>query len=310
MSRPVAVTASGVVAIVGSLCALGFGVLALGSLFITPPAAGPSNSVGAVLSGVALFLVLGGMGIWTSIGLFRLRPWARTSILIFAGLLAATSLFALAITMLAPLPPTVSSGEREAFRLFMGVVFGVLLLIGIWWLVQFNSPSTAAAFSRPTTGVATQRPMTATVVAVLMILGAVAFLFPLFGRAPIFLLGQLVTGWAATTIYILLIAVSLYIAKGLLDLRERARLLGIAWFALWFLHAFLITLVPTLRQRLMARMTLPPAEAPIPFAPALLMDASLVAVTIMAAAVIFFLLRDRTAFLRAENARDWPGLHA
>jgi hypothetical protein len=310
MARPAAVTASGVVAIAGSLAAIAMGALTLASLFMTRPAGAPENSVVAVVWSVTLFLAIGAMGIWTSIGLFRLRPWARTSILIFAGFLAATCLFGFAVTMLAPLPADVSRGVRDSFRLFMGVGFGVPILIGGWWLVQFNSPSTVAAFSRPVTDVAPRRPISATVIAVLMILGAVAGLLPLLSRAPIFLFGQNLSGWAATTIYLVIVAVSLYIAKGLLDVRERARLLAIAWFVVWFVHALLVSVVPALRQRLLARMTLPPEEAPVPFAPGVLIDASLVAVAIMAAVVIFFLSRDRSAFVRAENARDWPGLHS
>jgi hypothetical protein len=310
MSRPAAVTASGVIAIVGSLVALAFGGLALASLFITPPAGSPANPPVAVLSGVALFLVLGAMGIWTSVGLFRLRPWARTAILIFAGFLAATCLFGLAITMAVPLPSSVPGGTRESFRLFMAVTLGVPLLIAAWWLVQFNTPSTSAAFSDPVTGTASRRPMSVTVIAVLMITSAVACLFPLLGRAPVFVLGQIVTGWAATTVYILLGALSFYIGKGLLDLRERARVLAIGWFAVWFLHAFLVTLVPSLRHRLMLHMVIPRDQQPLPFSPGALIDASLVAVAITATAVIWFLLQDRAAFLRAENARDWPGLHA
>ena len=299
-------TASGVVAIVGSLVALVFGLAALASLFVTPPAGGPANSVAAVISGAALFLAVSAMGIWTSVGLFRLRSWARTSILIFAGFLAATCLFGLVVTMAVRLPATVPASP---FRLFMAVALGIPLLIAAWWLVQFNSPSTAAAFARPVPGTAAQRPMSVTVIAVLMIMSGVACLFPLLGRAPLFLLGQVVTGWAATTIYILLIALSIYIGRGLLDLRERARVAAIAWFALWFLHAFLVTLVPTLRERLMLQIAIPREQQPVPFSPGALIDASLVAVTIMATAAIWFLLQDRAAFRRAENARDWPGLH-
>jgi hypothetical protein len=309
MSRPVAVTASGVVAIVGSLCALALGVLTFAALFAAPRPGAPENSVVVGVCTAVLFLALAGMGIWTSVGLFRLRSWARTSVLIFAAFLAVACVFGFAITMLAPLPARVSGPERESFRLFMGTAFGVPILIAAWWLVQFNSPSTAAAFARPVAGTAAQRPISVTVIAVMMITSAAAFLFPLLGRGPIFLLGQIVTGWAATTIYMLLIGLSLYIAKGLLDLRERARVSAIAWFTVWFLHALLVSVVPTMRQRLMLRMTLPRGETPIQYAPGMLIDISLVAVTLTAAAAIFFLLRDRPVFVRAENSRDWPGLH-
>ena len=64
----------------------------------------------------AMFATLAVLGIWTSVGLFRLRSWARTSILVFAGFLAAGSIFSLLITMaIAQISDTIPPARNTLF---------------------------------------------------------------------------------------------------------------------------------------------------------------------------------------------------
>jgi hypothetical protein len=87
------------VAILGSVVALVFVAFTVASLFVATPQPRPPNSAQAIMASAAIFTALAAIGIWTSVGLFRLRPWARTSSLIFAGFIAASCVFALVITM-------------------------------------------------------------------------------------------------------------------------------------------------------------------------------------------------------------------
>jgi hypothetical protein len=311
MSRPVGVIASAVVAILGSIVALLFAGFSVASLFVAPLHPQPPNAAQAITVSAVMFTALAAIGIWTSVGLFRLRPWARTAMLIFAGFVAASCIFALLVTMTVPLPPQITGGTRQAFRHIMAVVFGIPLVISVWWLFEFNRPSTKAAFLSPQLEGSSARPLSITVIAVSMALSCFGCLVPLLMREPVFVVGAVVSGWMATVIYAVLAALSVYIAKGLFDLRERARLLAIAWFGFGFLNASVVGLLPSLRAHLMMQAALANSpQAPIPFDVGVLMDWSLAIAVAVALTAIWFLGHDRPAFVRAENARDWPGLHA
>ena len=303
MSRPVGVTASAVVAILGSIVALLFAALAVTSLFIQTPQPKPPNSAQFVLLGAAVFAAFAGIGIWTSVGLFRLRSWARTAILIFAGFLAASCIFSLLITMAVPVPPQFTAGTAHIFRQTMAVTFGVPLAIAVWWLVQFNTASTKAAFASHLGEAASTRPLSITVIAWASFLGGASCIFGILARQPLFLFGGIFSGWSAGVIYAVFGALMLYIGKGLLDLREEARVLAIGWFLFSFVHMGVVTLVPPLRQRMLEfqRSLLQDQPDPIPFDQGMLMNVGLAFAAIVSAAAIWFLIRNRAAFGRAEN---------
>jgi hypothetical protein len=301
MSRPAGVTASAIVAILGSIFALLLAVLSVASLFIeTPQPQHPQF----VIAGAAMFTALAGIGIWTSVGLFRLRPWARTSILVFAGFLAAVSAFSLLLTMAVPIPPEFSGATEHTFHRMMAVMFGVPLAIGVWWLIQFNTPSTKAAFASPIAGPASPRPLSITVIAWASIVGVAPCLFAILTRTPAFLFGAIFNGWIAGVIYAVFAAISLYIGKGLLDLRERARVLAIGWFGFSVVHMSIVTLVPSLRQRMfeLQRGLEQNQPNPIPFDQGMMTNVILAFAAIVAATAIWFLIRNRAAFVRAESA--------
>jgi hypothetical protein len=95
-------------------------------------------------------------------------------------------------------------------------------------------------------------------------------------------------------------ALSVYIGKGLLDLREQVRILAIAWFAFSFVQLSLVTLVPSLRQRMLAmqRGFEQNQPNPIQFDQGMMMNVILAFVGILVAIAIWFLMRDRAAFVR------------
>src|SRR5450759_2443677 len=304
MSRPVGVTASAIVAILGSIFALLVAAVLVASPHIAPPQSQPPNSAQVVIAGAAMFAALAGIGIWTSVGLFRLRPWARTAILVIAGFLAAGSIFSLVISMAVPMPPEITASTEHIVRRTMAAMFGIPAAIAVWWLIQFNTPSTKAAFASPIAGPASPRPLSITVIAWASIVGGAPCLFAILTRMPAFLFGVNFNGWIAGVIYAFFGALSLYIGKGLLDLRERARVLAIGWFGFGFVHLSLVTLVPSLRQRRLEleRAVVQNQPNPIPFDQGMLMNVIFAFSAILAASAIWFLIRNRAAFVRAESA--------
>jgi hypothetical protein len=304
MSRPVGVTASAIVAILGSIFALLLAVLSVASLFIKTPQPRPPNSAQFVIAGAAMFAALAGIGIWTSVGLFRLRSWARTSILVFAGFLAACSAFSLLLTMAVPIPPEFTAGTEHTIRRVMAVMFGIPLAIAVWWLIQFNTQSTKTAFASPIAEGASRTPLSITIIAWASIIGGASCLIGILARMPAFLFGAVLNGWAAGVLYALFAAISLYIGKGLLDLRERARLLAIGWCAFSFLHMGLVTLVPPLRQRMfeLQRALAQNQKNPIAFDQGMFMNVIFAFSAVLVGSAIWFLIRNRAAFVRAESA--------
>jgi hypothetical protein len=299
MSRPAGVTASAIVAILGSISFLLFAVMAVLSVFIVPSQSRLPNSAQLLLGCAVIYVALGGVGIWTSVGLFRLRSWARTSILVFAGFVVAISIFALVATMAVPMPPEIMAGTGITIYRVMAVTFGIPLAIGVWWLIQFNTRSTKAAFASPMPEGTPRRPLSISIIAWASIVAGASSLIGILGRLPAFLFGVHFTGWTAAAIYVLFGVILLYIGKGLLDLRERARLVAIGWSVASIVQAGLVTLVPTLRQRTLElqRSFIQNQPNPIVFDQGVVMNVGLAFSAVVVGAVIWFLVRNRAAFV-------------
>ena len=299
MKRPVGVTASAIVAVLGSIVALLVAVFSVVALFVEPPPSQPPNSVQSIIASAVMLTVLAGLGIWTAIGLLRLRRSARTSILIFAGFLAGFCAFGLVIMLNVPIPPEISAGTQNQFRQMVVTVLGIPLAVAIWWLIQFNTASTKAAFAESIGEPPSARPISITVIAWASIFGGSWGLAPLFARTPAFLFGVVLHGWAASIFYAFFAALELYIGKGLLELREEARVLAIGWSAFALVHAGAVTLVPPLRERMLELgRTLdqnPPTAAAVDMQ--LLTNVMLVSTTILSLVTIWFLVRNRAAFV-------------
>jgi hypothetical protein len=305
MRRPVGVTASAVVAILGSVFTLLFAGAAVASLFVAGAYPKPPNSAQMIVGSAVMFVVLAGIGIWTSIGLFHLRASARTSILVFASFLAAGSLLALLITRVVPKPPQATADTQNFFDLATAVMFGVPLAIAAWWLVQFNTQSTKVAFASPGAELESQRPISITIIAWVSLVGGLSSLIPVVGPTPAFLFGATFTGWTAKVIYAFFAALSLYIGKGLLDLRERARILAIALYGFSLVHFGVLVLLPSSRARLLEAQRGLEANQPnpIPFDEGMLMNVIIGGSVIAAAITVWFLFRNRPAFVEAETKR-------
>jgi hypothetical protein len=163
MTRSAGVTANAVIALLGSVLALAMGALmlfgmvfALQSAPVEPSKDFPLPAVylKAFMMVIPLVYVLPAIwGICTGIGLLRLKNWARISIIVFGGLLAAFGLFgafgALIVSLVKlPNTPEVDPAAMTLVRVVM-VFFALLELgLGAWWLYFFNRSTVKLQFQR------------------------------------------------------------------------------------------------------------------------------------------------------------------
>ncbi len=99
------------------------------------------------------FLAVCAGGLVVAINVFRRRNWARILMLVWAGFMVAMSVFGLIGIfligeVLSKANPQVP--DPAAFmvflRIFLFVLYGIPLAVGIWWLILFTRPRVAAAF--------------------------------------------------------------------------------------------------------------------------------------------------------------------
>jgi hypothetical protein len=149
----VAVLISGILAILGSGFAILVSAFTLAALYLIPlpPTAPVTPSYVRSIASVSMLIFLGiaVFGIFAGIGLIRLNNWARISILIFSGLTVFFGGTALLVVLAIPFPinpsgPPVDPGAVKAVVL---LVYGIPVLISIWWLVLFNFKETKAQFA-------------------------------------------------------------------------------------------------------------------------------------------------------------------
>ncbi|WP_150110472.1 hypothetical protein [Granulicella mallensis] len=115
----------------------------------------PGFLLGVMIFAILFYLALAAWAITTVVGLFRMRNWARISIMIIGGGLAAIGLFSTLVsvampTMMKSMPPT--PGADPAVMRIVFFVFAALWLfiaaIGLWWLVYFALRNTREAFAQ------------------------------------------------------------------------------------------------------------------------------------------------------------------
>lgn len=199
-------------------------------------------------------LLISGFCLWTVIGLFRVKRWARISILIMGGLVAFFSLLAALSSVIAALsqsmiPQSTPGLPPETMKI---VLFGSAALylcaglIGIWWLVYFNLRRIRAVFvarsvprqeamaaSVPMEGVwidpnGQRRSVLGVLVnclAALYIIGGVSGVVCASFHLPLFFLGHIFRGTPAALFLVSISAISIGIAVGLL------RRMRVAWIA-------------------------------------------------------------------------------
>ena len=163
--RPVGVILSAIVLGFAALIALVFTATTALSAFLikhtagltvsAPGATPPPNGFMVIVIAITglFYLAIAIWAIVTLIGLIRMKPWARISVLIIGGCLtllgAISTIGAFAAqTLLKNTPPTPEANPDMMHAVFLGMAVICLLVaaIGIWWLIYFNLRSTKNAF--------------------------------------------------------------------------------------------------------------------------------------------------------------------
>jgi uncharacterized membrane protein (DUF2068 family) len=250
MKRLPGVVVSAVLLIFGSLlqllgaAAMGFGAFLIPGL---PTSTGtPAHTQPAWLPWFALgiagvCLAQAAWGIITSVGLFRMRRWARVSALIIGGLLVFFGLpgFLMMILMIVvsiPTPAGIDPAQANTVQMvtrigFMAIAlfYAVISAIGIWWLFYFNRKTVRETFAGSSGPIAPpHRPTLISILAVLNMVGIPICALMAFAPIPLAIFGLVVHGWAKAALLLAFGTLAGISGVGLWRLQEWGRGTAIA----------------------------------------------------------------------------------
>ena len=280
------VTIAAVVALVGSfLLLLGCSVAFFGMLSMKLPGNTPglppfAKTAMLVTQGFMMCLSL--FGIATGIGLIYLRKWARVSILVWGGLSVFFGVFGILIAYLIlfsrnPHVPALPVEGMQAVRWILLLIYGLPLLIGVWWLILFNRKSVKTQFAGAPVSAdpgLQQKPSCPLPISVLAwfyitaILNLLVLPFLPF-RLPIFVFGRVLPGSVGWTVLILSCLASFVAGVGLLKLKPWSYSLTIGLQLFWLASMVVTVLTPnynavmdSMMKEMQASMHLPETQFP------------------------------------------------
>jgi hypothetical protein len=318
MKRSASVTVVAVVSLLGSFLTLAMGSLMALALVITrksnPALSEPSALVG-MLIGLFFLIVPPVWGLATSVGLFRLKNWARLSILVFSVLLVLMGGFGAPMFLLIPLPQTPGTDPHflTYFRLAITGFYALMAAIGVWWFILFTRRSVRGQFSVDSSaaGVALDahsnrppaRPVSITIIAWLMIVGAAFAPLNLWLRPPVPFLWMMLSGYWAALYTVIYAAIALYAGIGLLRLNPICRTIAIYLYSFSLFSSAVFYTAPGRDARLHALMSwnpflLPHPDFQLPIAIPLISGILGLGLVV---AVIYFLVTSKPAFERAPG---------
>jgi hypothetical protein len=234
------------------------------------PAIPPSvRSVLTLVLGLASGLAI--FGVFTCVGVLRLKKWTRISMLIWGGVIAAVCGIMFLFTSLLPPPdmPANSPANLPYMRILMAVIYGIQFLIGVWWLLLFNQPSVKEQFLgvAPDDGPApaTLRPRCPLPLAVLAgfsIVSAGFSLFLPFTNLPVnpILFGHRFQGAFGVVLFYVSAGLLLIGASGMLRLKRRSYPLMLGQYFFWMASGTVNLVSPNYDrnlQEMISKMNLP-----------------------------------------------------
>jgi uncharacterized membrane protein (DUF2068 family) len=279
------------------------------------------------------FLALTVWGIATTVGLFRLRRWARYSVLIIGGglaLIGFTSALATCFLLLVPmpLPSSADASQIQTTQAITKVMFAVIAFfyaiicaVGVSWLIYFNrkkvrevftaatpeSPRLSQDVIAPVTSqeVSTvslrnsRRPFLISLLAVLNMIGAGFLILSVFIPIPGLMFGFTLDGWRKAAVYLIFAVISAAIGVGLWRLQEWGRLVALGMLVIGVAQCVFYLVRPEQMVKFSADMThrIAPMQPQLPeqFQVMLYRGSSLFSVLICVA-VAAVLIRYRAAF--------------
>jgi len=257
MPRSIGVTLSAVASILGSVLLLLIVLLAsVATLLMPQNAALSAQTPSSMMVSVCMMFVYCTWGIATAIGLLRLAPWARWSILIFSALLVFTGAMMAVVLLVVGLPQT-NVSNPDSLRSILAVVScfcATFALLGGFWLYFFNRPAVKQQFSKPRAiEPPAMRPLSVTLIGWLLLIAAASCVFSVFSPlSPFFLFGWFLEGWAARAVFVVLAICNFWLGRGLLRLNPLSRVLTMGLLSLWSLNGALALTSPGLMRQALA----------------------------------------------------------
>jgi len=272
MKRLPGVVVSAVLLIFGSLlqvlgaAAMGFGAFLIPRLPVStsaPVPAQPAWMPWFTLGFAGVCLALAGWGIITSVGLFRMRRWARVSALIIGGLLVFFGLpgFSMMILMAMvslPAPTGVDPAHANTVQMVTRIGFTAIALfyafisaIGIWWLHYFNRKAVREALTTGASGPLgpPRRPALISILAILNIVGIPMCALMAFAPLPMAIFGIVVHGWAKAITFLIFGVLAGISGVGLWRLKEWGRRTGIACQCMGLINNLFFVFQPETMKR-------------------------------------------------------------
>jgi hypothetical protein len=280
VKRPSGVIFSAVLLVLGSLFQLLLAALmALGAVFLRKQigSGGPTGPTAATpmptwmpifeFAMVAIFVALAAWGIATAVGLFRMRRWARYSVLVIGGgmaLLGLCSTLSMLVMLFVPLPvasgvdasqaPSVQAMTRVAFGV-VAFFYAILCAVGVSWLVYFNLKKVRAAFADATVEpVTSRRPFLISVLAILNLIGAPGCVLMVFLPLPGVIFGWLLHGWEKAALYLVFAAVEAAVGVGLWRMKKWGYQLALGFMAFGLIQSVVYLMRPSLVLRYTAEL--------------------------------------------------------
>jgi len=313
MNKWIAIRVSAVLTILGSVATLLFaGMMVWTAFFVPPPDTAVKSPVplkGIMAALAVFFTAFGVWGFVTAAGIFRRRAWARISMVIFSVLLVGMGGSALLGTLIIKLPPNPSFTPQmmSYIRLGIAAVYGVMTLLGAWWLLLFNASRGKQYFAESGAGIPagvsseSGRPLSIGIIGWYLLISTLATATAAILRVPGLLFGAVLTGWVALAVYTAFTAVSLYLGTGLLQLQEPARVGSIVYFLILAANSVVTVLLPDFPGRMRTMQDAFPRflrwsqQQPLPTDG--MWEFALIG-ALIAAVPIWFLVRRRAAFAR------------
>lgn len=315
MKRSAGVTVIAVLQILGSTVSLLMGLAMFALMRLVPlghmkPEQQATAPLLPIVGGVWAVMGAGfcAWGVATAVGLLKLKPWARISTLIYAGLLVAFTVLPALFIAVMPTPPEskMDAASFVIFKIVMALFYLAFSLIGVWWLIYFTRRGVKAQFYGSEPPPPSVRPVSISIIGWVMVIGAPFALLNAGFRFPMLIFGCLVAGWTAASLHLVFGAILFWTGRGLLKLRRVAWRVALGLLALIPLNNLFVWTHPDVIARLQAASTtmwhLPQQPRPFPFPAWLMIAFSLV----FAAVPAFFLWKNRAAFSAVEMVAELP----
>jgi hypothetical protein len=308
MGRPAGVTVSAVFLILVSLVTALMGAAMLFARFFVPPTTPQPPFLKAVM--VITAAVFFGSALWgvlTAVGLFRMRRWGRTSILVIGALLVffcGLSLVMLPVMSMF-VPELESTGGMSTVMGFMMAFYLIPILLGLWWLIYFNRAAVKAVFlQRSVPDEGPRQPLSIAVIAWHAVVFGIVTVPLCLSNWRAYIFGILLTGWPAKLAFLVIGAAELIIGAGLLKLKPWSHTAAV-WFCIYtMVQCVVFAFLPNKAARMEEMMKYYPPEWRAD--PSLTMDVMFwfgaVFSLLTFATVLWYLFTRKKAFLEAGKA--------